>query len=813
MAGDFFEIGVMARDYAWVDYSWRLYPGQGLANTLLSASWLYHLWYIFYSSLGLAPETLRVLYLYSFFIISGVNIIILSRYLELGDTILETSAAALLYCFNPLTLGIFASPWGYTHHFLLYPFIPLLLLTIFIILCDSVSISVISSALVLFSILFFTINNLAFIVPLIAIVLCIAAREVTSLRSFFSVWLRLFAILVTCTIGLAHQLVVVPFTIILTGGLKSTVVFGGAIEQFVRNYSSNISDSVIMVMDAERWPPNYIQESILLNNFVLLIIVVFSFLSVLAFIPTIVFNKNTRKVRTVQLIWVLFLLLSIRIAYPMNIINAQLFEWSGYSLRSSEKLFAWIPCLMTITLMNGLTRLSTFLKRRTWLISLTVLTVSVPLLFVLPVARSNLDRERGGHRYWVTVPNELKNLDGILNNLESDNQYILSIPYTVTNSVSWQAHPSWNFLGTNPLGALTLHPVIGLNTPDNPGLEGQFTGLAFNSNINVMTIHNIINRFAAKYIIIFRDVPAQYLDASTASFNAAKLLVEYNYLENISSNLYYDLYSVTPEWQVPFVTWVTSNSVAGTALSYSRTSTIDIEIAVPASSGIIKIYNSYNDGWRLISCHESTSLTATVSPYSLEVLGEPLMRYLPRPLEWLRCQSPDAATRHAVSDGWANEWEVSEQISDGAEYRAWRIVYWPELYVQVSKLAAAVFAGILLLSLLYLWLQKLIKTCLDHEMCVSTDSLVTLGTISEPRRPLRHEFVAPLVYLAGYTFVLVAIIIGLPSNVRTAGHLTNVAQVFFTVGNVVIILSCFELVFQVHRLFMFIFFEKWKRNV
>jgi len=75
-----------------------------------------------------------------------------------------------------------------------------------------------------------------------------------------------------------------------------------------------------------------------------------------------------------------------------------------------------------------------------------------------------------GYKYVINIPDQYKTAFNAINRDLRLNS-VLSLPYSVDNSINWANYPKWYFVGQDVLGELTNKFYISANTYDHPNVQ------------------------------------------------------------------------------------------------------------------------------------------------------------------------------------------------------------------------------------------------------------------------------------------------------------------------------------------------------
>ena len=456
--------------------------------------------------------------------------------------------SSLAYSLNNFTLTILTYSWGYTHQFLIYIFLPLLISTYIRILLEKKSLfkNFILLLLVL-SISVPAFNNAAFLelilfLEFLLLTFFILLRKIAIDLNLFK---RLFIICVA-------YLLVFYWFILANYNYLITVIRNGSvigfksvsIESLLSGTSSNLLNSFSLFINSTRLNDNILYLILPLLYFVIL-------LSLLIY--KIKVYKKLDKFTVIFLFLILFfILLSVRLYVPFSSIN--LFFYSSFifsPFRSPDKIFLVIPFLyvfMVFILLNSLK----FNNKLLTLIFFLLIIIPFPFYFN-GIGKSVTKQDNKGYMLNIKIP---KVYLGITNLIGKDHRElsIISLPYSVVNSLNWSNYPMWHYYGVDFLGLLYNREYISANTSDLPVIGKNYSFKVFNDEKQKPDkLLKLFQQFSGEYILYHNDIDPYWIKNSQYLKSTLNILVKQSKLELIQSNKYFDLYKINESNVVPVI--------------------------------------------------------------------------------------------------------------------------------------------------------------------------------------------------------------------------------------------------------------------
>lgn len=637
-SGDFFSsFNIFDR---WNNYSfaWTYGVGQGGYNTL----YLTQYYYIIFGFLERYITSDQIAVVKIIFILLGS---FLSSYFS-SKAILSKHKLphffailiALIYSFNPLTQTFISYSWGYTHHVLIYIFIPILVSLLIYLLEKPTSLNVNNITLWIFvnSVIVLNINNIAFIFSIILLEGIYILGYIINKFDKTSIWSlikRIFFIL------FPQILIWIP-SIIFYYIANSYAVSTSKTSLALGDTSAWIRNTSIPIFDVISLNPNGYNSLNIFVNYIYILIPVF----LLAFL--IYYKKDFKKIAIPTITYLILTFLSARYYGYFENINHFFYESSiGTFFRSSDKIFFLLPvvyCLFVAYFIKTYYKIQIVRNTLTILLLLTNIIGVGVFLFKAPM--NKLLEPAKDYSRAVSIPEEYKNFASIVNNdiNAKDNGYtVISLPYNVINSPNWSNYPKWGFVGQDILKELFEIPYINSNTTDHPLLEKifSFKDLQDEKNISIEDLVRNVQSFSGKYLIIHKDVDPWYLDYSSTYINVLKTEKGSLYFDKMESTNYFDIYVLKDAYLKPILSSKTDTNldfVIRNVTNYGMTFTanpyehLELEFNqtyspqwkmscnIPPTLIIHKLGNTYNNKWEMsFDNQQETDISCKIN-YSLD---------------------------------------------------------------------------------------------------------------------------------------------------------------------------------------------------
>lgn len=692
-------------------YGWINQTGQGTYNTLFVTTPFYAI-LGYFGAIATDPSLISslIFFIFTYGSFLAFFLSIKSIFPTIGES--ERWGASLVYALNNFVITIFTYPWGFGHHFLYYIFIPPLIACFYRAVTTNSprSFAWLTIAVVLSTI---SLGNLAFIgvtllLQFVLLVFLVYKRIVRINKPF---WLTIGKLAIVYTLSLS--LVVWAWLSSLgdyLGDINTTKTLGGSLTGWLKATSSNFLNTFSFALDSSRFPTTstYLSASLSLFYFGLIFYLVWRLVAAKK-------EESSRelqsKVSLFLMLTVIFVALSVRIYGSLSTINEFIYNLPLFNVfRSPDKLFTVLPFLYLVTLL-GLTQIAKLKKQA------IIIIFSVLLIIPFPIYSGAIPRElsetRNGspYHYTIKIPEEYLKAKEII---DSDNKQtaVVSLPYSIVNSIGWSNYPHWGYVGFDALHLLYGKRYISSNVYDHPLVENTtiFQKLVQADQMNEADLRASLENFGAEFVIVHKDVDSKWL-TSVSKFQVAFSQLEANSVVTKKyDNDYFTLYQLGTSYQRPIIEGEKS------LLKFTKINPghYELEATTSASSYSIIFRQSYSSKWKLFSGRGETTNCQTPYKYSTATecqhidnsrpLSEVAMPWLNRPIE----------AKHATVANYANKWDIDvaeaeaagvmvTKNPDGSTTMKMDLYFTPQSY---SWLFFIVNSLILLLAALYIIVDR-----------------------------------------------------------------------------------------------------------
>lgn len=526
--GDYYELYKVETLFRRYFYSWINQTGQGWFNTL-SPSLVFYYFNGLFVNLGL--DKIFRFPIFFFFIFFYASFYYSIKKLVPDIKNIWQVVLSVFYVFNYVTIVIFTYPWGFTHHYIFYGFIPFLL-TIFIkiIKTRSIQLNHILFFILINSIAFIGYNNVAFLFILLIVEVFVGfVWYITSLDfKLVNVIKRVLClVLIQVLISLPYLFSFVLSNLNNIEKANSTKVYD--IHLLNEATSSTFIHSFITrpVTGSEPLPIMYIY---FLFPFVMLLVCYRN-------------RKSKSESLGVVLMILLLILAALKYNSPLEDLLRFLFNFPPVAIfRSPDKIFVFYPFFYLYLIAQTIVKSkSVFLK--TALICVVVFSWTFFLGDNLTKYLTDLDNS---YKYAISIPSEYKNISQVTNS-ENITTSVLSIPYSVKNSTNWSNYPAWNFVGHDVLHLLFNRRFISANVFDHPVFETNMTFKNIWKDGNCCGddyIEKSFDRFGVEYVIWHKDIDSGRLRENASVYEMLEKSVDKGIIRKIEDNEYFEAYKV-----------------------------------------------------------------------------------------------------------------------------------------------------------------------------------------------------------------------------------------------------------------------------
>lgn len=338
-SGDYYQLIDINNNLDRYLLTWFNQMGQGQYNPLIVAFPFYALQNILYD-IGFSYASINNTLIFLFFIGSFYSFFFAIKLIDANITNNVRLLSSAIYAINIFTFTIFTYSWGFTHHFIIYIFIPILF-ALFEKLLSDLSIKNIANFSILFLISTMGFNNIAYLAALIFLqvllsIVFFATKKIplslkATKRILFIFVLQLFLSIYFLLPYFASQFEYVT-------KVSSGKVLGDIPSIFA--WTSNNAYSIFsLTMYKDKYPLNNLYSSSDLFSAISLGYIIFLIIAIL-------YQKNKRDKYwlhyLISLLVLLFLLM--RGTPPFDRINIYIYTLPGFNIfRSPDKLFVFYP--------------------------------------------------------------------------------------------------------------------------------------------------------------------------------------------------------------------------------------------------------------------------------------------------------------------------------------------------------------------------------------------------------------------------------------------------------------------------------------
>lgn len=571
-------------------FTWFNQHGQGQYNPLIVAFPFYVFQYILYN-LGFSYANIANAIIFLFFVGSFYSFFFAIRIIDSNIPNYLKLLGSAIYSINIFTFTIFTYPWWITHHFIIYIFIPLLI-AFFEKLLNVCSLKNIAYFIIIFLISTLGFNNVAFLAALLFFQVLLSVALFATKRiplSLITAKRLLFVFILQLILSIFFLLPYFASQFEYITRITSGKVLGDISSLFL--WTSNDAYSILsFTMVKDKYPlVNLYSDSKIFNAISLAYIILIT--------VAILYQKRKQEKYWLHYLTVFLVLLFLlmRGTAPFDKINIFLYTLPGFNLfRSPDKLFVFYPFfyLVLLSLLLCHSKLS-----KKMISSILIFILIIPIPFYIGGIPAYLSHENEkGYKYTIQIPSEYYTVEKIVN--KDDNQLsIISLPYSVVNSLNWANYPKWHFVGHDVLHLLYNKYYISANTYDHPALETNLSFKEYNeaNRIDKYKFLKILQKFSGKYILLHNDIEKYWIDNSKITYNTIKELEANNIIKKLDENEYFALYELDENYLIPLV-FSDKNK-----LSFKKSSPVKYEVYVYnfKNKTNIEFHQSYNSQWKL----------------------------------------------------------------------------------------------------------------------------------------------------------------------------------------------------------------------
>jgi len=674
--GDFYQVINLKENYSRYAFTWFNHYGQGMYNNVIPA-FPFYMFGTLLETIGLSNNLIAQATMFLFLYLSFLSFYFSLRIIQdLFQKEMNESTrifAGLFYAFNPYTFGVFSFSWGYTHHLLLYIFIPLILGLFMRILVRRQPRDIAYLA-ILFFVSTVGFSNVAFLIALLlfqlAILIFFSLTRLTKINKelIAKVLLVFFVQLILCSYFL------VPFISSqrwLSSEMGSSKVYGD-IWGFMKDTSVSLNNVFRFANSRYAFPlKNFYQD-----NFVrsltpkITAYLPWLLLIVLLFMYKRIRQKDISEYRfllSTASILLIFALLITRMEPPFERATRFLYHLPGSMLfRSPDKFLIFYPFFLAIAIALAFSHIDRSLLRKS-LLAVLLLTITFPFFvggvttYVTTGLASNImDVVTDGYKIAVKLPDEYYDTANMVNG-EKGQLSILSLPYSVGNSINWSNYPKWNFVGYDFSYLLYDKLYISANTFDNvTETEMSFKDYAEQNVVDKDRFLGLLQRFSTGYVILHKDIEEFWVDNSRVINDTIASLENDGALFELTDNQYFAFYKLSGRYRVPLI------YADKCELSFQKINPTKYVIRLRGvdQRTSIAFHQSFNPQWKLyLRKISSDDLSNPVESYANTNTVE--FGYDKARVQWgdllYLLRSPVFDNTHSMIEDYANGWIIDPQ--------------------------------------------------------------------------------------------------------------------------------------------------------
>lgn len=684
--GDFFQYYNIEENLFKYRQAWGSTPGQGTYNTL-SSSYPYHLYLGFVEYIFKDPAIVGAVWMITFFTLSYFGMYICLKNFNTESHNLKRSILAFFYSINPITSMIFVYSWGYTHHVLIYLSLPYILYIFFNFTQKDSTLYkkiVLFSSVMLFS---FICNNLAFYILTVTSLTGITALYVifnyndSQTKKFLR---RAFYFIFSYILTHAFT-VLLPFfmsTSYISSKLKDDKVYGDLLG-FIKLTSSTSFDVLSLTSSGIETFNTPLYFFIGIGIIYLIIKYLFD-------------RKHTQNKMYLVFVSMLVLLLTtaVRLTPPFDTLFINLYNLPliGGLLRSSDKIVFLIPSIFIIIFYMTVDQIVIKVKK-VYILFLILLFVIIYPFFGGTLYKYHTKYQQDFYRRSIEIPTEYITISKKISKDENKHKSIISLPYSVVNSINWSNYETWGFLGQDILVSLFNNNYISANTFDHNGLQTKFIFKEINDNKKSTSkeLLTAIQKFSGGYLLYHKDITSNWKSNTKHIESLVIDLETQGILKKIDSNLYFDFYTLDETYWQPLI-----NSSTNMDMTYAQISPnmYTVEIKGLKNRQLISLNQSYNPQWLLKYNHSNNPCEISQKYKSTSVCKDSFFDIEKNIYEVISIMnSGEINEAHYMSDDYKNTWVLDRDYifkhsksaitkinEDGSIDVKFDIVFQPQIY-------------------------------------------------------------------------------------------------------------------------------------
>lgn len=588
--GDFYQLININDNLNRYLFTWFNQLGQGQYNPLIVTFPFYAFQSILFK-IGFSYTNIANAIMFLFFIGSFYSFFFAIRKIDenIPNNIRLFSSA--IYAINVFTFTIFTYSWWITHHFVIYIFIPLLIAS-FEKIITSFSRKDIVYFIILFTISTMGFNNIAYFAALLflqvlLLIAFFATKRIpltlkTTKRILFIFILQLFLSIYF----------ILPF---FTSQFEyvSKISGGNVLGDYV-NWLSYTSNNAYSIFSFTMVEGNYPLINLYSDSNILLAIS----LGYIILLFILILNQKDRQDNNwlhYLIFFIPYLFLLMRLTPPFDRINTFIYTLPGFNLfRSPEKLFVFYP-FFYLVLLSLLLYCSKFSQRLINIALIMILIIPIPFYIGgIPAYLSH--GNQAGYKYTIQIPSEYYGIKEIIND-DHRQLSIISLPYSVVNSINWVNYPKWHFVGYDVLHLLFEKFYISANSYDHSALEQILSFKEYNeaNEVNKDVFLELIQKFSGQYILSHKDISYYWQENSNIVYNTIEELETDNTIKKLDDNEYFELYELDEKYLVPLI-FSDNNDVYFQKINPTK---YRINISNITKNTNLVFHQSYNSQWKL----------------------------------------------------------------------------------------------------------------------------------------------------------------------------------------------------------------------
>lgn len=610
--GDFYQLTNYTEQLSRYQYAWFHQIGQGSYNPLFIAYPYYLILAginIFFNSAWISSWIIFLFLCGAFF-----SFWVCLRLIAPGMNQDKKIFASLLYALNTFILTIFTYSWGYTHHFLIYLAFPFLFASYISFLQsskDQVQKYFIFGLCLVFSLPAY--NNVSFLMvvgfvqAIVTFLLLVLKLVPLQKQTVF----KLVAVAATYGLVCFSFFYPVVYNTLHSGSkyFHDQAALGGEnyLSGWISSTSSNFLNTFSLALDNYRYP--FFQSAfrpifVLIGSFYLFLLILLLALNRKKLYKPSVHSRFT----FVFLLGFTFIsFLAVRFYEPLTPVLKP-FYLSPFFIffRSPEKLFIALPFFYTLSIAFLLetTRIS-----RMWrLYGAVAILISLP--FILGVTQQLLvadynqfaGKKNPEYTYVVKVPEEYKQIQSLINE-NPKSTALVSVPYSVKNSINWANYPKWHFVGHDILHLLFNKRYISANSFDHPVAENKLSFKDWAEFPETSPpLLDTFKRFGTEYVILHKDIDPWWIFQSDKLSQELGKLTEQGEIIKREENDYFTLYQLNPQNVQP----VLSSSQGESEFWQINPTLYRLKINTSEATEI-QFLESFDEGWKIFEVNPQDS--------------------------------------------------------------------------------------------------------------------------------------------------------------------------------------------------------------